>query len=127
MDGNIRKLIHRDNNVTCDVCGKKKKRSQTTLAYGSGDIPVIVSCLDGCADYRHPLNDAPPVIFDGQPVPDARPDVTNADLPFITNFTNPSYMKWGYLVNAGSWGKFNNPNNEFNTSGQWTWGNFKRV
>ena len=76
MPGNIKKHIPHNWNVICDVCGRQRKKYQTTTAYGSGDIPVVLSCLDGCADVRHPLNTPPPVIFDGRPVPDSRPDVT---------------------------------------------------
>lgn len=71
---NIRKYIPADNNVICDVCGRKRKRSECVMAYGTGDIPVIMSCIDGCADSRHPCNDPPPIIFDGRPVMDARPE-----------------------------------------------------
>lgn len=74
MKGNIKKLTEHNPNVICDTCGRKRKWSEVTHSYGSGDIPVVISCLDGCADVRHPLNSPPPIIFDGQPVPDARPD-----------------------------------------------------
>lgn len=111
MDGNIRNHIPHTWNVICDVCGKKKKNFQTTMAYGSGDVPVVLSCLDGCADDRHPLNDPPPVIFDGRPVPNARPDVA------LTVSYVPSGILWGqfnsqhfgyFTQNTYSiWGKFN--------------------
>lgn len=99
MNGDIRKYIPHNFNVICDVCGRKKKKSQTTMAYGSGDIPVVLSCLDGCADSRHPLNDPPPVIFDGYPVPDARPDAT------LTYTYLPSGILWGSFYGQ-RWGYF---------------------
>lgn len=122
-DRGHRRISH-NHNVICDICGRKKKWSETTLAYGTGDVAVVVSCLDGCADYRHPLNSAPPVIFDAPPVPDARPDVTaNNKETFIPEII-PSYMYWGTFTNAGLWGTLNNPNNEFNYNGLWLWGSF---
>ena len=85
-DKNIRKFLHHNPNVICDTCGRKRKWSEVIHSYGTGDIPVIISCIDGCADYRHPLNDPPPVIFDGQPWPDARPEATDT---FIAVNTAP--------------------------------------
>lgn len=72
--GSLQVWIRGSNNVICDVCGRKRKREEVIPAYGSGDVPVIISCIDGCADYRHPLNDPPPIIFDGRPVENARPE-----------------------------------------------------
>lgn len=122
----IRKHIAHDWNVICDVCDRKRKRSECILAYGTGDVPEIMSCRDGCADTRHPLNDPPPLIFDGQPVPDARPDATQDNDTYQITITYPSYMTWGKLKNAGQWGRFNNPNTEQNLNGIWTWGTFKK-
>jgi len=119
----IRKHLDHNNNVICDVCGRKRKRSECQLAFGTGDIPVIMSCIDGCADQRHPLNTPPPLIFDGQPVPDARPDQGFNKETFITTVT-PSGMSWGHLTHAGAWGLFNNPNTVFNFNGLWEWGFF---
>ena len=102
--GNIKKLTPHDWNVTCDVCDRKRKKSQTTMAYGSGDIPEVVSCLDGCADYRHPLNEPPPVIFDGRPVPDARPDSVNFNT-IIDATPLPSGIQWGMFYGQ-RWGQF---------------------
>lgn len=120
-NGNIEKYFASNNNVICDICGRKRKASEVIDAYGSGDIPVVISCKDGCADYRHPLNSPPPIIFDGQPVTNARPPPKDV---FITT-TVPSFMTWGKIP-AGLWGQFNLPNNEFNLSGMWTWGNFRK-
>jgi hypothetical protein len=122
----IEKHISHNWNVICDICGKKKKRYECILAYGSGTLPVVMSCRDGCADYNHPLNYPPPVIFDGRPVPDARPDQQNNKETFVP-VNNPSFMTWGHFFQAGVWSKFNNPNTEFNLNGIWTWGNFKRI
>lgn len=123
LKSDLQKYKSKDYNVICDVCGRKRKFSDCELAYGSGDIAVVVSCSDGCADVRHPLNSPPPLIFDGQPVRDARPEASDV---FI-NVLNPSFMFWGKFVNAPIWGSFNNPNTEFNINGVWTWGNFKKV
>lgn len=122
MPSNIRKWIPRDPNVICDVCDRKRKWHQVTLAYGTGDLPEVVSCIDGCADQRHPLNSPPPIIFDGQPVPNARPDVNVSSSAEIVN----SFMKWGSFSNAGPWGNLNNPNTDQNLNGVWTWGYFRR-
>lgn len=87
-------------NIICDICGRKRKNSEVTLAYGTGDIAVVVSCIDECADYRHPLNSPPPLIFDAQPVPDARPDVgvnLNQYLNPITSLYRVGYLPFGYL------------------------------
>lgn len=123
----IKKYIKSDANVICDVCGRKRKWHEVTMAFGSGDIPVIASCIDGCADDRHPLNDPPPVIIDGQAIPNARPDVPASNpLLYITTVT-PSFMSWGFFIGAGQWGDLNNPNTDFNLNGQWTWGYFIKV
>jgi hypothetical protein len=74
LQSNIPKYTRSNPNAICDTCGRKRKWSEVVLSYGSGELAVIVSCKDGCADYRHPLNSPPPVIFDGQPIPDARPE-----------------------------------------------------
>lgn len=72
--GNMKVWLKRSNNVICDTCGRKRKRQEVRPSYGTGDIAVIISCIDGCADYRHPLNSPPPIIFDGRPVENARPE-----------------------------------------------------
>lgn len=126
--GNIRKYILSNNNVICDVCGKKRKRSECVLAYGTGDIAVVMSCIDGCADYRHPLNSPPPLVFDGQPVLDARPDATedsNSAQWFVNPFI-PSYFTWGHFPRTGSWGHLNNNNSDFNTDPVWVWSAFTK-
>lgn len=120
MKHDIRKYINGDWNVVCDVCGRKRKRSECVLAYGTGIIPVVMSCIDTCADNYHPLNDPPPVIFDGYPVPDARPDQANNAENFVT--INSSHF-WGHF-NFGVWGAFNGLNNEFSFNPIMTWGNF---
>ena len=115
----IKKYILSDNNVLCDVCGKKRKRSECTMAYGSGMIPVVMSCRDGCADYNHPLNYSPPIIFDGRPVQDARPEGTNV---YITTTSNE--QEWGHFSPKMAWGAINGTNNQFQLNPIWTWGNF---
>lgn len=117
--GNIRGYKGGDNNVICDICGKKRKRSECTMAYGSGMIPVVMSCTDGCADYDHPLNYPPPIIFDGRPVQDARPEGTN----IYISTTLPALFTWGHFP-GGRWGHFNNGNSPFSLDPLWTWGNF---
>src|ERR1051326_8631776 len=118
---NIRKYIPSDNNVICDVCGKKRKVSECVLSYGTGLIPVVMACRDKCADYLHPLNYPPPVIFDGRPVPDARPEQTDifitVNLPTVTLGNLPSNL-------YAAWGSFNGTNDEFNLNPIITWGNF---
>ncbi|SRR5258708_30632588 len=121
----IRKYLRSDNNVICDICGRKRKHSECVMAFGSGLIPIFMSCLDGCADELHPLNFPPPIIFDGRPVQDARPDATEINLATYVTQSNPSFMSWGHLKNANLWGLFNNPNTDLNLNGQWSWGNFK--
>lgn len=116
---NIPAWLPRNNNVICDVCGKKKKRSECQMAYGTGTIPVVMSCRDGCADKNHPLNYPPPVIFDGRPIMDARPEQQTQYIPIVLS----SEFTWGHFP-GGNWGNFNFPNNEFNLNGIWTWGNF---
>lgn len=117
---NIPKWIPTNNNVVCDVCGKKRKHSECIMAYGSGMIPVVMSCRDGCADINHPLNYPPPIIFDGRPVQDARPDQGNNQETFTYT---PSFQKWGKF-NLGTWGRFNGSNNEFSLNPIITWGTF---
>lgn len=117
--GNTRKWNGGDNNVICDVCGRKRKRSECIMSYGSGTIPVVMACRDKCADYNHPLNYPPPIIFDGRPVRDARPEQTNV---FI-NTKIPALFTWGHFP-GGNWGNFNQGNSEFNMNPLWTWGNF---
>jgi len=115
-------------NAICDVCGFKRKASDCVLSYGSGDIEVVFTCSPGCTDERHPLNSPPPIIFDGQPVPDARPDATqdsNAPQWFVPQVT-PSLMAWGHFPNTGGWGTLNFNNSPFNFDPVWTWGNFVR-
>lgn len=121
---NIQKWIKGDWNTKCDVCGKKRKRSECVAAYGSGILPVIMSCRDGCADELHPLNFPPPIILDGRPVPNARPELTVAQSPSDEGL-QPSFMTWGHFQGT-VWGAFNNPNTTFNTNGMWTWGDFLR-
>lgn len=120
----IRGYIPSDNNVICDICGKKRKRSECELAFSNGTEPVVMSCRDGCADNNHPLNYPPPVIFDGRPVLDSRPDVTENNKETFVTVNLPSYITWGSFSNAGTWGNLNNPNNENNLNGIWTWGSF---
>ncbi len=117
--GSIRGRFSGDYNVICDVCGKKRKFSECTMAYGTGIIPVVMSCSDGCADYNHPLNYPPPIIFDGRPVRDARPEGTDH---FVVQ-TIPSFFTWGHFP-GGRWAHFNNGNSEFSTEIAWTWGDF---
>jgi len=125
MKGNIPKYIRSDHNVVCDVCGRKRKWSECVMAYGSGTIPVVMSCRDGCADYNHPLNYPPPIIFDGRPVPDARPDQVNNVYTFVPEIL-PAYFFWGSFP-GGNWGHFNGLNNEFNLNGIWVWGGFSTI
>lgn len=108
MSSNIQKWLRSDNNVICDVCGRLKKKSQTVLAFGTGDIPVVVSCRDRCADYRHPLNSPPPVIFDGQPVRDARPEATDN---YDTTSMDSTVFIWGRFPNgSNTWGNMGSGN-----------------
>ena len=88
QSNNIQKWLRGDWNVECDICDSKKKRSQCSPSYLSGDIPCFIACNDGCVDQRHPCNDPPPVIFDMQPVPDARPPQTDQ---FIVGSTTSPY------------------------------------
>lgn len=117
--GNVRAWRSGDNNVICDVCGKKRKRSECEMSYSSGTIPVVMACKDGCADYDHPLNYPPPLIFDGRPVQDARPEAPNV---FIVTSV-PALFTWGHFP-GGRWGHFNNDNSVFSMNPLWTWGNF---
>lgn len=128
IQGDLGKFIAGNWNAICDTCGFKRKASEMTLSYGSGDIPVLFTCRDNCSDQRHPLNSPPPIIFDGQPVPDARPDATQDSTSsqwFIVN-TTPSLMTWGAFPNTGGWGTLNFSNSEFNLDPVWTWGSFAR-
>lgn len=102
--GNVQKHIPYNPNAICDVCGRKRKWSEVTLAYGTGDLAVIVSCIDGCADYRHPLNSPPPTIYDGQPVPNARPENTDT---FVSSTTSA-----GQTWNGNTY-KWSKPQGEF--------------
>ncbi len=120
MSKNIPKWIGGDYNVICDVCGKKRKRSECVMAYGSGMISVVMSCRDGCADSNHPLNYPPPIIFDGRPVMDARPDQANNAETFVPVHSS---TVWGQF-RIGVWGAFNGLNNKFSTNPIITWGNF---
>lgn len=130
----IDKWVRGDWLVICDICGKKKHVSQTTLSYSTGDIPSVIACLDGCADYRQPLNDPPPLIFDAQPVPDARPDATeNNNDAYTQSLIVSSMMYWGYLVTNGMWGYLNNGNTTdsssidgFSVDPVWYWGYFRK-
>lgn len=140
MNKDTRKYNYSDYNVICDICGNKRKRSECVLAYGSGDLAVVMSCLQGgCADYRHPVNSPPPVIFDGRPVPDARPDrvttsVTITSTQFIDQttdiFINPdiggSLYNWSTfpLDNRNIWGNLGDTNNQFTLNPYLYWGSF---
>jgi len=119
---NIQKYIPSDNNVICDICGKKRKRSECVMAYGTGIIPVVMSCIDGCADYDHPLNYPPPIIFDGRPVQDARPDISTSQIIEVPGATT-SFFLWDNF-HYGVWSAFNGLNNEFSTNPILTWSNF---
>lgn len=119
----IRKYLNDNWNVICDVCGKKRKRSECELAYGTGNLAVVVSCIDGCADFRNPLNDPPPVIFDGRPVPDARPEQPSQ---FVSTAATDTLWRWGFFPeNAGSvWGNLNGTGSSFSTNTPMFWGFF---
>jgi hypothetical protein len=125
--GNIRKYFRSDWNVICQVCGRKRKRSECILAYGSGNLPVVMSCKDGCADERHPLNSPPPLVVDGLPVPDARPEASDK---FISQSV-VSGMTWFNLPSSQApvWFKFNLPNDQSKNPLQliWTWFSFTRT
>ncbi len=97
--GAIKAWVRGSNNVICDVCGRKRKREEVIPAYGTGDIPVVISCRDGCADYRHPLNQPPPIIFDGRPVENARPE--GVDVYVVSTQIGE---KWGHIRYNPTWG-----------------------
>lgn len=120
----------RDYNVICDICGKKRKRSECTMAFWTGDEAIVMSCLDGCADYRHPLNSPPPIIFDGQPVPDPRPDVYGNNITYTPTAVNSIYS-WGYFIPPSTWANIANAQLQgginqsyFTTSVAMLWGSF---
>lgn len=94
------------------------------MSFGSGITPVLVTCKDGCSDDVHPLNFPPPVIFDGRPVPNARPDATEDNNQTYVPITNPSFFTWGNFPNVGTWGNFQTGG--FTTIPKWTWGNFSK-
>lgn len=121
MSGNIKKQIPHDYNVICDICGRKKKRSQCAMAYGNGIIPIVMSCLDKCADKLQPLNFPPPVILDGRPVPDARPDQGDNQETFVA--APMPINLWGHFT-LGTWGALNGLNNEFTYKPIVMWGTF---
>jgi hypothetical protein len=104
----------RDYNVICDICGKKRKRSECTMAYGGGNIPVVMSCRDGCADKRQPLNDPPPIIFDGRPVRDARPEAVDTFVGPVNSIYFIGKLNPTWIV-----GSVHLPNNIFNLDGMW--------
>lgn len=98
-----------DNNVICDICGRKRKKSETGMSYGTGDLPVFVACLDGCVDQRHPLNSPPPVFLDPIPVKDPRPDTLVNIYPLDSGTTWGNFygQRWGnFSTGYGPWGKF---------------------
>lgn len=109
MRENIRKYLVGDWSVICDSCGQQRKRSECQLSYGSGDLAVLVTCIDGCSDYRHPLNSPPPVLWDGRPVPDARPDVPSDQATYIVTIpvNTPSPYRIGVSHPGGNIGHTN--------------------
>ena len=121
--GNIQKWIRGSNNVICDVCGRLRKRDEVIPAYGTGDIPVVISCIDGCADYRHPLNDPPPIIFDGRPVDNPRPEGTD-----VYVVSNQKGELWGAIRYKPVWSAIGGINNSqgFNMGFEqvYNWGAF---
>lgn len=121
--GAIQAWIRGSNNVICDICGRKRKREEVVPAYGTGNIPVVISCTDGCADARHPLNDPPPVIFDGRPVENARPEMTDRYVA-----STQIGQTWAHIRFNPTWGAIGGLTNSqgFNLGFEptYTWGSF---
>lgn len=121
--GSIDKLIKGDWNGICDTCDRKRKRSQMMLSYNSGDVACYLTCRDGgCSDSRHPLNSPPPVVFDGKPVPYARPegqDNFKAEAPIT------STQRWGSFHPQMVWGALNGANQSIGFIRRWVWGFFR--
>jgi len=65
-----------NHNVICDICARKKKRSQCKMTWDN-----YLACADRCWYPKHPAIDPLPLIVDGLPVPNARPRAENQ---FIT-------------------------------------------
>lgn len=57
-----------DHNVQCDICGKKRKRSQCRKTWDN-----LIACITTCYDAKHPNEYPDYIIPDGLPVQDARP------------------------------------------------------
>ncbi len=68
-----------DHNVQCDICGKKRKRSQCKKTWDG-----FLACLvEKCWYPKHP-NDYPRrIVIDGLPVQDARPRPEQAQNSYI--------------------------------------------
>lgn len=118
--GNIRAWLAHNYNVTCDICGRKRKRTECLAAYGTGTLPIVISCRDGCADKLQIRNFPDPIVFDNKPVRDARPP-QSVNVP-ASSYYIPSQFKWGKSM-PGYWGGWNLPNDIGNTNGICTWGN----
>ena len=76
-----------DHNVICDICGKKRKRSQCRMQWDG-----ILACLvTNCWSPKHPNEYPRPTINDGLPVANARPRESVANRNYITV---PGINKW---------------------------------
>lgn len=121
QSSNVVKYLAGNWNVRCDTCDRIRKRTECKLSYYDGDIPCFVTCIDGCSDERHPLNSPPPVIWDGRPVPDPRPDVVLADATFVP--LGSSQYRWGINWPGPTWNTTND-DSPFSTSVTQLWGQF---
>ena len=82
-------------NVICDICGKKRKRSQCKKTWDG----FLACTVEKCFYTKHP-NDYPRrIVPDGLPVPDARPrpdlvsEMSSIPVPGITRWTDTG-LRW---------------------------------
>lgn len=93
-----------DWNVTCDICGNKRKRSECIKMWNG----LIACTVSDCFDRKHSFEEPVKIPADSKPVRDARP------LQAGTDVTVEGSSKWGspYLINGqfqadAVWGQSN--------------------
>ena len=115
----IDKYLSSEWNAICDLCGKKRKSDAIRKTWDG-----LIACIDGCWYPKHPLDVPPPIILDGKPVPDARPEASDTYITMPILNTYP-WGSWPTTPISDVWGSMGRPATEFDLEQtELIWGQF---